>query len=80
MATSQLTDGAQSIFNTGLGIAEKAVWADDPVTQIATNLVILVAAMLSSIVTWGIGLAIAAFALFFFLVGVGRLILQLWSG
>lgn len=77
MSTMNLTETARSTFSTGQSIAMQAVWADDPVTQIATNLVIVVAAMLSSAVTWGIGLVIAGFALFFLGVGVVRLAYQL---
>lgn len=77
MATMNITKTANSAFKTGQSVAMQAVWADDPVTQIATNLVILVAAMLSSAVTWGIGLVIAMFAFVFLSIGVLRLAYQL---
>lgn len=67
-------------FQTGLTIARNAIYADDPLTQIATNIVILVVAMLSSAVGFLPGLFIALAALFFAGVGVVRLLYQSISG
>lgn len=63
------------IFSFAMDTAMNAVWADDPMTQIVTNLVIIVLMMLSSSVGFVVGLPIAAVALILLAVGVGRLVL-----
>jgi len=50
------------------------VWADDPRRQVAANLVLFLAAMLSSSVTLGATLVIAAIALVFGSVGIARIL------
>jgi len=56
------------------------VWADDPRRQVAANLVLFLAALLSSSVTLGATLVIAAIALVFGLIGIARIMYrQLWG-
>ncbi len=59
---------------TGVGYARKAIWAKDPVTQIAVNAVIIVAMMLSSAVGFVVGIPIALASLGLAGIGVLRLI------
>jgi len=78
--TQEIVNAGQRAYEVGLQIGKNAVWADEPVTQIATNLVVVVAAALSSAVTWVVGLLIAGIALVLLTVGVVRLTLQLYRG
>lgn len=59
---------------TGVSYARKAIWAKDPITQIAVNAVIIVVMMLSSAVGFVVGIPIALAALFFASIGVLRLV------
>lgn len=62
-------------FDTGVRVTKKAIYADDPVEQLAINVVIIVAAMLSSSVGFAPGLIIAMVALFFIGVALLRIII-----
>lgn len=64
-------------FKLGIKAVRWAFWGPDPLTQIAVNIVIFVAASLSSSVTWGLGIFIAVLALIGITIGVIRLVLQL---
>lgn len=59
---------------TAVKYARLAVWAPNPVTQIAVNIAILVAAMLSSAVGFLPGLFIAGLALLFIGIALIRLL------
>lgn len=50
------------------------VWADDPRRQVAANLLLFLAALLSSSVTLGATLVIAALALVFGTIGILRIL------
>lgn len=65
----------KEIFSFATDVAMNAVWADDPMTQIVTNVVIIVLMMLSSSVGFAVGVPIAMAAMFLLAVGVGRLVL-----
>ncbi len=56
------------------------VWADEPRRQIAANLLLFIIALLSSTVTLGATLILAAIFFTFFWVGVARLVYQLIRG
>ena len=56
------------------------VWADDPVQQIAANLLLFIPALLSSSVTLGATLILAAIFFTFGSIGVVRLLWQLVMG
>lgn len=64
-----------NLASMALSWAKMAVWADDPVTQIAVNAVIIVAMMLSSAVGFVVGIPIAFAALLLAGVGVARLLI-----
>lgn len=77
-------------IDTGLGLPDvgelatlakdwtkMAIWADDPLTQIAVNAVIIVVMMLSSSVGLLVGIPIAIVALCLASIGVARLLFQL---
>ncbi len=74
-------------IDTGLGLpsfkdlgkmalswAKMAIWADEPIMQIAVNAVIIVALMLSASVGFVPGIPIALAALFFATIGAVRLV------
>lgn len=65
----------KEIFSFASDVTMNAVWADDPMTQIVTNTVIIVLMMLSSSVGFVVGVPIAMAAMLLLTVGVGRLIL-----
>lgn len=67
-------------FDRGVSIAKMAIWADDPLTQIVTNAVIIVALMLASSVGFLVGIPIALVAVMLLLVGVVRLIWEWLAG
>ncbi len=75
-------------IDTGLGLpsfsklgkmalswAKMAIWADEPIMQIAVNAVIIVALMLSASVGFVPGIPIALAALFLATIGAVRLII-----
>ncbi|MFW5911657.1 MAG: hypothetical protein ACOCQV_02855 [Halolamina sp.] len=64
----------REMVSSAVGWAKKAVWAGDPVEQIAVNLVIVVVLMLSSAVGFVVGIPIAMLALTLAGVGVVRLL------
>lgn len=64
------------MFEYAMDVGTNAVWADDPMTQIITNIVIVAVMMLSSSVGFIVGIPIAMAALFFLAVGIGRFILD----
>lgn len=59
---------------------QDVVWADDPVRQIAANLLLFMAALVSSTVTLGATLILAVIFFTFFWVGVARLAYKLIRG
>jgi len=59
---------------------QDVVWADDPVRQIAANLLLFMAALVSSTVTLGATLILSVIFFTFFWVGVARLLYQLIAG
>lgn len=63
----------RTYLSLGRQLARNAIWAPDPFTQLVTNVVIIVGAMLSSSVGFAPGLLIAAAALFFIGVALLRL-------
>lgn len=65
----------KEIFSFATDVAMNAVWADDPMTQIVTNAVIVVIMMLSSSVGFVVGIPIATAALILLGVGIARLVL-----
>jgi len=74
-----LTD-PRSWARAGIKYGKKAVWAEEPREQVATNLVIIVAAVLSSTVTLGATILIAFLAAPFFAIGVIRLVVDATGG
>lgn len=67
-----LTD-PRSWFRLAMQAGRMAIWADDPLTQIVVNAVILVVAMLSSSVGFVPGLVIAFVAFWLIVIGLARL-------
>lgn len=63
----------ESYFDTGYRIVKMAAWADEPMTQIVTNIVIIAALMLVSSVGFVVGIPLALAALALLTVGVLRL-------
>ncbi|QZP37074.1 hypothetical protein [Halobaculum magnesiiphilum] len=63
----------RTYLDIGRQLARNAIWAPDPFTQLVTNVVIIVAAMLSSSVGFAPGILIALTALFFIGVAILRL-------
>ena len=59
-------------WSTAKTVFRAAIWAEDPLDQIVANTVIIIAAILSSAVTWGAGLLIAGVALIFWTIGAIR--------
>lgn len=70
----------RSWFEFGVRVTRNAVWADNPQTQIVTNIVIVAALLLSSSVGFAVGIPLALFALFFLGVGVLRLGVRFVAG
>jgi hypothetical protein len=56
------------------GMLQMVVWADDPVKQVAANLLLFIVALLSSSVTLGATLILAAIFATFGVIGLVRLI------
>lgn len=59
---------------------QDVVWADEPAKQVAANLLLFIIALVSSSVTLGATLVLAAIFLFFGSVGIVRLLYQLTFG
>ncbi len=59
---------------------QDVVWADDPARQVAANLLLFIIALLSSSVTLGATLVLAAIFFMFGMVGVARLLYRLVRG
>jgi len=74
-----LTD-PRSWVRAGIKYGKKAVWADEPREQVATNLVVIIAAMLVTTVSFGATIVIALLALPFLVIGVIRLAVQATGG
>jgi len=60
-------------LDTGKRVTRQALWADDPLTQVTTNVVLVAALMLSSSVGFVVGIPLALAALFLLGVGIARL-------
>jgi hypothetical protein len=71
-----LTDPS-TYWRTAKTVFRAAIWAEDPLDQVVANTVIIIAAVLSSAVTWGAGLLIAGVALVFWTIGIVRLAIAL---
>lgn len=65
---------------TGFKYAKMAVWAKDPINQVAANLVIIVVAMISSTVSLGATLVIAVISFPFLVLGLLRLFWSIIQG
>ena len=61
-------------LRSGMNVGKKAIGTGTPAEQIVSNLLIIVAAALSSAVTWGAGLLIVLLALPFLGFGFLRLV------
>lgn len=70
----------ETAFDLAFTSAQKAVWAKEPVQQVAINLVILVTAMLSASVGFAPGAVIALIAIFLIGVAILRVIVGFLLG
>lgn len=70
----------RSLFQFGSRVTKNAVWADDPLTQIVTNIVIIAGLMLSASVGFLVGVPLALLALGFLSIGVVRLAYRYIAG
>lgn len=68
--------GVSKLWDKGVTVARNAVYAPNPMTQIVTNLVIIVVLILSSSVGLVVGIPLAGVALVLLGVGVVRLLWQ----